>query len=144
MSDQTSMVSVEELNGFFENMLGSRAHRAPRTTHVEYGCVHVEMDITDRHLRPGGFIAGPVQMAIADHAAYVAIFTQVGIVPMALTSNLNIDFLRPCQGDRLMAEAHVVKIGKSLAVINVDIRGNASEKISSQSTVTYALPKPQG
>ena len=141
MTEQKSAVSIEELDQFFDSILGNRGRRAPKTTHVEYGRVIVEMDADERHLRPGGFIAGPVQMAMADHAAYVAIFTQIGIVPMALTSNLNIDFLRPCQGDRVIADAKVAKLGKSLAVINVEIRGSSSDKTSSQSTVTYALPK---
>ena len=141
MSEKESVVTIAELNSFFENVFGGRGRKAPKTTKVEYGRVIVEMPSHENMLRPGGFIAGPVQMAMADHAAYVAIFTQTGILPMALTSNLNIDFLRPCQGDKVTADARVVKLGKSLAVINVDIRGSSSEKISSQSVVTYALPK---
>ena len=145
MSEKQSVVSIEELNSFFENVFGSqgnnRGRKAPATTHVEYGRVLVEMPCNENMLRPGGFIAGPVQMALADHAAYVAIFTQTGIVPMALTSNLNIDFLRPCQGDNVTADARVVKLGKTLAVINVEIRGSSSDKLSSQAVVTYALPK---
>ncbi len=141
MSEKQSAVSIEELNAFFKKMFGGRGRKAPATTHVEYGRVVAEMPCNENMLRPGGFIAGPVQMAMADHAAYVAIFTQIGIVPMALTSNLNIDFLRPCQGDKLIGDARVIKLGKSLVVINVEIRGSSSPKLSSQAVVTYALPK---
>lgn len=141
MSDKRSAVTIDDLNTFFESVFGGSGRKAPATTLVEYGRVIVEMPCNKNMLRPGGFIAGPVQMALADHAAYVAIFTQIGIVPMALTSNLNIDFLRPCQGEKVTADARVVKSGKSLAVINVDIRGSSSKKVSSQSVVTYALPK---
>ncbi len=141
MTQSSSAVSIDELNIFFETVFGNRTRKPPVTTHVEYDRCVVEMACNEDMLRPGGFIAGPVQMAMADHAAYVAIFTRIGITPMALTSNLNIDFLRPCKGDKIIADARVVKFGQSLVVINVDIRGSSSEKVSSQSVVTYALPK---
>ena len=141
MTEKPSVISADELNHFFETAFGGKNFKPPHTSLAEYGRCIVEMPCTDMMLRPGGFISGPTQMALADHAAYVAIFTQIGIVPMALTSNLNIDFLRPCTGDKVTADARVVKLGKSLVVINVDIRGSSSEKVSSQSVVTYALPK---
>lgn len=81
-------------------------------------------------------------MALADHMAYAVIFTRIGITPMALTSNLNIDFLRPLQGKSVHVEGQMVKLGRSLAVIAVEIRGMESEKLSSRATVTYALPQP--
>ena len=141
MSEKQSAVTIEELDSFFKSILGNRRRNPPQTTLVEYDRCVVEMDCNENMLRPGGFIAGPVQMALADHAAYVAIFTRVGITPMALTSNLNIDFLRPCKGDKAIADARVVKFGQYLVVVNVDIRGSSSDKLSSQSVVTYALPK---
>ncbi|MEL6831312.1 MAG: PaaI family thioesterase, partial [Pseudomonadota bacterium] len=92
-------------------------------------------------LRPGGYINGPTQMAIADSAAYIAIFTRIGITPMALTSNLNINFLRPCVGDAVIAEAHLIKLGRTLAVITVDIKAEGSDKLSSHAVVNYTLPR---
>ncbi len=141
MSEIKSVVSKDEINQFFQKAFGDRPMKIPETTLVELDHVVVEMKTDRNMLRPGGFISGPVQMGLADHAAYVAIFTRTGITPMALTSNLNIDFLRPCQGDKVTADARMVKLGKSLAIINVEIKGSNSDKISSQAVVTYALPK---
>lgn len=141
MSTQKSVVSKDEINEFFQKAFGHRADKVPPTILAEHGRAVVTMDINENMLRPGGFISGPTQMAMADHAAYIAIFTMIGITPMALTSNLNINFLRPCQGELLTADAVVLKLGKSLAVINVEIKGSSSDKASSQSVVTYALPK---
>ncbi|NRA31132.1 MAG: PaaI family thioesterase, partial [Parvularculaceae bacterium] len=90
---------------------------------------------------PGGFISGPTQMGLADHAAYLAVFTEAGITPMALTSNLNINFLRPCQGEWLEAEADVLKYGRSGVVIEVSLRGDKNTKPSAHATVTYVMPK---
>lgn len=80
-------------------------------------------------------------MGLADHAAYVAIFTKAGITPMALTSNLNINFLRPAQGAWLEAEASIMKFGRAGVVIEVTMRAEASEKPVSHAIVTYVMPR---
>jgi len=135
-----SIVSAAKLNSFFiENFKGDRGH-LPDITLAEDGHIRMTQKMDERNLRPPNFISGPTQMAMADHCAYCVIFTRLGITPMAVTSNLNIDFLRPCLGELLWAEGRMIKLGKSLAVISVDIKGSASEKLASRATVTYALP----
>ena len=47
----------------------------------------------EEHLRPGGTISGPTMMELADFAMYVAVFSAVGPQPLAVTTNLNINFL---------------------------------------------------
>lgn len=136
----TSKVSIEELDTFLSEIFDGPPSSRPLTTIVEDGRVVVRLNVNQEHIRPGGYINGPTQMQMADHAAYFAIFTKIGIVPMAVTSNLNINFLRPCLGEWLEADAKILKLGKTLAVIEVNIRGSSSEKISSQSIVTYSIP----
>ena len=135
-----SKVSKAEFNKFFlENFPGNRGH-LPEITLAEDGLIIMRQKMDESNLRPPNYIKGPTQMAIADHCAYCVIFTLLGITPMAVTSNLNIDFLRPCLGEHLHAEGRMIKLGKSLAVVSVDIKGDASEKLASRATVTYALP----
>jgi len=146
MSILPSKASAEEMNAFFTaNFKGERG-QLPRFIHLEDGRLTMEMTTRIGNMRPspdGGnnFVSGPTQMQLADHAAYAVIFTRIGITPMALTTNLNIDFLRPCIGPDIIAEAHIIQMGKSRAIIEVNIRGKISEKPSSRSTVTYALPR---
>ena len=64
-------------------------------------------------LRPGGFIAGPTQFALADVAFWFATFTVLGLAPMAVTSELTISFLRPAVGGDLVARAELLRVGKS-------------------------------
>ena len=45
-------------------------------------------------LRPGGTVSGPVMMEVADCALYVAILAEIGLVSLAVTTSLNINFLR--------------------------------------------------
>ena len=60
---------------------------------------------------------------------------------MTVTSNLNINFLRPCIGPVVLAEGKIMKIGQALAVIDVDIRVEGAAKPASHAIVTYALPR---
>ena len=135
-----SIVSAADLNTFFiDNFPGDRG-QLPDITLAEDGRILMHQIMEERNLRPPNYINGPTQMAMADHCAYCVIFTLIGITPMAVTSNLNIDFLRPCLGETLHAEGRMIKLGKSLAVISVEMKGGANDKLASRATVTYALP----
>jgi uncharacterized protein (TIGR00369 family) len=63
-------------------------------------------------LRPGGFISGPLQFALADTALWFMTFTVLGLAPMAVTSEINIQFLRPAVGGDLVARAELLRAGK--------------------------------
>src|SRR5512146_458216 len=49
---------------------------------------------SERMLRPGGTVSGPTLMALADFAMYVVLLSAIGPVGLAVTTNLNINFLR--------------------------------------------------
>lgn len=107
------------------------------------GFAATELKTDTQHMRPGNMVNGPTQMSLADTAAYVCVFTKLGITPMAVTSSLNMHFLRPCIGPGVRAEGTMVRIGKTLAVVDVRIFGDGHDDPSSVATVTYALPKPE-
>jgi len=137
--------SAEEMAAFFISAFKGDRGELPRFDHVEDGKLTLSMTTGIANMRPSpdgsdNFVSGPTQMQLADHAAYAVIFTRAGIIPMAMTTNLNIDFLRPCIGPDIIAEAEIVQLGRSRAILSVEIRGKTSEKIASRSTVTYALP----
>jgi len=114
-----------------------------KVTEMTDGFAAICMDTDTRHMRPGNMVNGPTQMHLADSVAYVCIFTKLGITPMAVTSSLNMHFLRPCIGPAVRAEGTMVRIGKTLAVIDVRIFGEGHEAPSSIATVSYALPKAE-
>ncbi|HLJ70887.1 MAG TPA: PaaI family thioesterase [Roseiarcus sp.] len=94
-------------------------------------------------LRPGGTISGPSIFALADVALYVAILAQIGRVKLAVTTNLNINFLaKPAPRD-LIGEALLVKLGKRLAVGEVRIASAGEEVLAAHATGTYSIP-PRG
>lgn len=134
-----SVVTVEEVNAFYDSVFKGSGEQE-RVLEVRENYARIRQPVDAGNIRPGGYINGPTQMAVADSAAYIAVFTRIGITPMALTSNLNINFMRPCIGDAVIAEAHLLKLGKTLAVISVDIRAESSDKLSSQAVVNYSIP----
>ena len=92
-------------------------------------------------LRPGGTVSGPVMMAVADVALYVAILGEIGIVPLAVTTNLNINFLRKPSAERaIIGVCHLLKVGKTLAVGEVSLYSEGSDEVVAHVVTTYAIP----
>ena len=111
-----------------------------RVDSVESGTSTVRAPYQESFLRPGGTISGPVIMGLADYALFVAILTEIGLVELAVTTNLNINFLRrPDPGD-LLAVANVIKIGKRLAVGQVEVYVDGEESMIAHVTSTYSIP----
>jgi uncharacterized protein (TIGR00369 family) len=105
----------------------------------EHGC-RVRQAFRETSLRPGGTISGPTMMGLADFAMYVAVLAAIGPVPLAVTINLTINFLRkPLQRD-LTAEARLLKLGKRLATGEVAIRCLGVGGPVAHVTSTYSIP----
>jgi len=92
-------------------------------------------------IRPGGTISGPTMMALADFAMYVALLAAIGPVPLAVTTNLNIHFLRKPGRCDLTAEARLLKLGKRLATGEIIIRANGAAEPVAHATSTYSIPR---
>jgi uncharacterized protein (TIGR00369 family) len=95
----------------------------------------------DQMLRPGGTISGPTLMALADFAMYVVLLSAIGPVGLADTTNLNINFLRKAApGNDLLAAAKILKLGKRLAVGEVNLLSGSSPDPIVHVTATYSIP----
>ena len=107
-------------------------------------CARMRLVATEKHLRPGGTISGPSMFALADVALYVAILAQIGPVALAVTTNLNINFLRrPASGD-LIADCRLLKLGKRLAVGEVTLYSPGDDEPVAHATGTYSIPPERG
>jgi uncharacterized protein (TIGR00369 family) len=107
------------------------------------GCV-VRRHYDRSALRPGGTLSGATMMALADFAVYVAVLAAVGWVPLAVTTNLTINFLKKPAQRALLAEARLIKLGKRLAVGEVEIRSDGEEELVAHATSTYSIPPQAG
>ncbi|MCG6204379.1 PaaI family thioesterase [Rhodopseudomonas sp. HC1] len=96
---------------------------------------------SDRMLRPGGTVSGPTLMALADFAMYVVLLSAIGPVALAVTTNLNINFLRKGQpAQDVVAVARLLKLGKRLAVGEVSLLSGTSPDPIAHVTSTYSIP----
>src|SRR5436305_12105213 len=96
---------------------------------------------SERMLRPGGTVSGPTLMALADFAMYVVLLSAIGPIGLAVTTNLNINFLRKGQpGQDVLAEARLLKLGKRLAVGEVKLLSGTSPDPIAHVTSTYSIP----
>lgn len=98
--------------------------------------------LADGKLRPGGFIPGPAQFAIADAALWYLVFGAIDRIElMAVTSELSIRFLRPGTGARLFAEATLERAGRRAVVGSVRVWTDENRgRPCATAQGTYALP----
>ncbi len=111
---------------------------------VDLDGIRVRQPTTQAQSRPGGTVSGPTLMAMADGVAYMALLSRIGPAALAVTSNLNINFLRRPRLVDLVTDARPIKIGRNLAVIEVSLFSDGGQaedlqKPVAHATVTYSL-----
>jgi uncharacterized protein (TIGR00369 family) len=84
--------------------------------------VDLRMRFSDRLCREGGVICGQAMMSLADTAMPLAISAMAGeFLPMT-TVDQTMHFLRPAAKADLIAEARVIRLGRTMAYGSVTIR----------------------
>lgn len=107
---------------------------------VKKGEAMLRLKADERHLRPGGTVSGPTMMGLADYAAYVIILAEIGPVALAVTTSLNINFLNKPQPGDMLAHVKVLKMGKRLIVVEVDMFAEGQQDLVAHATATYSVP----
>jgi acyl-coenzyme A thioesterase PaaI-like protein len=138
----TSTLGIAEINAMVTEQFPGTGNRC-----IELGPDHAvaAYDVTPSDIRPGGFVSGPCQFAIADCALWFLAFVGLGrIEPMALTSELSIRFLRPAVGERMICRATLEAVSRRSVVgtAHVWVDG-APDRITAAAQGTYAVPLPR-
>ncbi len=107
---------------------------------IGYGTASVAVPYNPGFIRPGGTIAGPVMFAAADFTLWVAVLGAYGEVPLAVTTNMAINFLRKPENETLIADARLFKIGKRLAVGDIWVSNKGVDEPCAHVTGTYSIP----
>jgi uncharacterized protein (TIGR00369 family) len=107
---------------------------------VDDTTIRVRQQTEDHHLRPGGTISGPTLMAMVDCGFYLLLLSRLGPVALAVTTNLNINFMRKPEPGHLVGEGRLLKLGKTLAVGDFTIWNEGEKDPVAHATVTYAIP----
>jgi len=140
----TLLMSADEFRHILDERLPFGEMMGLSVDHFEPDHVRLRAIYNERFLRPGGTIAGPVMMGLADAALYALVLSRIGPVELAVTTNLSINFLkRPVPGD-VIADARMLKLGKRLAVGEVSLfseTGSTDDPVA-HVTGTYSIPPP--
>ncbi|QRM54981.1 PaaI family thioesterase [Sinorhizobium sp. BG8] len=136
------VMTVGELNRFLETDF-PEIHTDGKifeVTSVGPGSLSMQLDPVAKHLRPGGTVSGPTMFALADVAAYCVILAHIGPVALAVTTNLNINFLRKPRPGPLSCVCRLLKLGKRLAVVEASILAGNDDDLVAHATATYSIP----
>ncbi len=116
----------------FENDLGlvvSRKHRDG---------VSVTLKVRPELLNGNGVMHGGVIASLADEAAWYAIRNHFTEERKCTTTELKVNYLRPIRGKKATGRAFLLRAGKTLCVIRVDVFDD-ERRLAATSIVTYLL-----
>ena len=100
----------------------------------------VRCRIDESDIRPGGTVSVPSMVWAGDCAFYLALLGMIGKVPLAVTTNANINFLTKPAPTDIIAEARILKLGKLLATGDVTLYSEGEPRPIAHATLTYAIP----
>jgi uncharacterized protein (TIGR00369 family) len=136
--------SVDEFNALVKAELPFAAEVGLLAESIEDGTARVRLPFRDDMVRPGGTIAGPSMMGLVDATMFAALLGRIGAVKMAVTTNLNINFLRRPPRADLIADGRVIKVGKRLGVMEVTVYTEGDDDPVAHATGTYSIPPGNG
>ncbi len=104
---------------------GFAMHIGIKATDVDDGYCRAELKVEPHHINPLGSVHGGCLYALADTAGGIAARTKGAGGP---TASGSMNFLRSTRNaDKLIAEAHVIKSGRSITVSEISIYANDQE-----------------
>lgn len=133
-----TVLGVEELQQIVVDAFPD--YDLPTVESIDGDTLVLALTTSTRHTRPGGTLSGPTMMALADNAAWLVILAHIGPVLLAVTTSLHIDFLRKPDVADLLARAKLIKLGRRLAVVDVDLFSRGSTDLVAKASVTYSIP----
>ncbi|MEA1079295.1 PaaI family thioesterase [Marinobacter qingdaonensis] len=133
-------ITFEELQAFLDEQFPQGAAFGSLQA-LGDGWAEMKLEVSDEHLRPGGTVSGPAMMGLADVTLYAALLSRIGLVPLAVTTNLNINFLRkPVAHKAIWARASMLKVGRTMGVGEVFVYSEGADEPVAHSTITYSVP----
>ena len=133
------MASKAEIDAFL-----ARDFPQTRCTVIDVGhrAATIRQAVGEEDLRPGATVSGPTLMGIADVALYIAVLGEIGIVPLAVTTNFSINFFKKPAPDRaIIGICGLLKVGRSLIVGEVKLYSEGHADVIAHAVATYSVPK---
>jgi len=135
-----AMISVEDFQALIEEHLPLVGLFGIRTEEIGEGAARLRMHFNPSLMRPGGTVTGPALMALADVTLYAVVLGLIGKVELAVTTTLNINFLRKPGPADVVCEGRILKLGKRLAVAECSLHSVDEDDLVAHVTGTYSIP----
>lgn len=107
--------------------------------HLDAQRAVVRMPFSPRLCRAGGIVCGQAFSALADTAAVLALFGVDDALTPCTTVDLTVHMMRPVSEADVIAEAEVLRRGRSLAFVQVRLHADGDERAVVTATVTLAI-----
>ncbi len=134
------LVSGDEFHALVQENVGVGSRFDFSVEDMRRGYVRLHLPFNARFLRPGDAIRGPVKSTPADTAPSAAVLSVIGMKPLAVTSHLDIHFLRRARPVALLAEGRILKPGRRLMIGDVFLYSEGDRRPVGHASGTYALP----
>lgn len=99
----------------------------------------LRMKFSDRLCREGGVICGQALMSLADTAIVFAVSAASGRYRPMTTVDQTTHFLKPAANMDVLAEARIIRFGKTMAFGQVILSGTGDNKPVAMVSTAYAL-----
>lgn len=140
VTPEMSKITPQEFERIAREQVPIVGYLGVRIEEIGNGTARGRAPYREEFLRPGGTVSGPVLMALADFTMYAAVLSSIGRVELAVTTNLNINFLRRPSPKDVIARASLVKSGKRLAVGEIALYSEGEDDMIAHVTSTYSIP----
>jgi uncharacterized protein (TIGR00369 family) len=134
------VMTPAELLTFLDEHFPQAAQFGLSIEHLDDREIRLRLPTSEQHLRPGGTVSGPTLVWLADVGFYLLILAQLGPVALAVTTNLNINFMRKPEPTDLIGEGRLMKLGRSLAVGDFTLWSDGKNEPVAHVTLTYSIP----
>jgi uncharacterized protein (TIGR00369 family) len=98
--------------------------------------VSVHLQVREELLQNQGVVHGGAIASLIDTASAFAVLSQIALHEKVTTTDLTIHYLRPLTSGRMTATAQVVRGGRRLFVLSVDVRSDRDVLVATAVT-TY-------
>jgi len=139
--EERARISIADFEAMLRQSLPMMTAWGIEVVALEHGRASLRLAGRAEFLRPGGTVSGPVLMGLADVALYAALLGAIGPVPLAVTSNLTINFLRKPGPGEIRAEASILKLGRRTAVGQVELFSSDGAGMVAHVVSSYAIPE---
>ncbi len=133
-------ITVEEFNGIIRDDLPWAHELGMHADQIGDGWATLRLPYRESMLRPGGTVAGPLMMGLADACMYAVALSVLGTVKLAVTTSFTINFLYRVSPADLLAEGRLLKRGKRLVVMEVTLHSEGHDEPVAHATGTYSIP----